>query len=45
LIGGAVMLHDGAAGSWPAGGMLQGCVVATAFSFELLNWTTYNIYR
>jgi hypothetical protein len=35
MICGAVMLHDGAAGSWPGGGMLQGSVVAASFSFEL----------
>jgi len=34
MIRGAVMLHDGAAGSWP-GGMLQGPVVARTFSFKL----------
>lgn len=34
MIGGAVMLHDGAAGSRP-GGMLQGSVVARTFSFKL----------
>jgi len=35
MIGGAVMLHDGAAGSWPGGGMLQGSIVARTFSFKL----------